>query len=437
MDRKKVDFSREDTKAVKGIAVAMMLFHHLAGFAEQRSPVGFEGFKKGFLSKIDDNYITNIAVHCKLCVAIFFFLGGYGIYKQMSANKFSLTESIVGLYKRYWKIFLIFVPIAFIFFRRSEDVTYLSGRYNLREIPQYITTILSNFTMLSNTINMEWWFMKTYVCAIVLGTVFSRLLKKKNNFASELLIAFGTDILFRNLLPSLASNVPALKSLFGNFFYTSFFSEASAISPFFVGIVMAKYNGLIRLKEIISRVPFRFLIGLVGMPAVLWSRCYIYGEGLDCIYAVFFTVFVSLFLDGIKPLRKAISFVGKHSTNMWLIHAFYCYYFLEATKIVYCTRNVWIDFLILFAMSLVSSIIVELFYGLIGLITRKIKNIIENFKAKKAEFPYVPADCFSPVAETDTEKNIPADCFSSVAETDTEKEISAEDNITSSTKNNQ
>lgn len=36
-------FERDDTKAVKGIAVLLMLFHHLAGFPD-RFPVGFDGF---------------------------------------------------------------------------------------------------------------------------------------------------------------------------------------------------------------------------------------------------------------------------------------------------------------------------------------------------------------------------------------------------------
>lgn len=37
-------FTRDDTKAVKGIALVLMLFHHLAAFPD-RFPVGFEGFK--------------------------------------------------------------------------------------------------------------------------------------------------------------------------------------------------------------------------------------------------------------------------------------------------------------------------------------------------------------------------------------------------------
>ena len=36
-------FERKDTKAIKGLAIILMLFHHICGFPE-RFPVGFEGF---------------------------------------------------------------------------------------------------------------------------------------------------------------------------------------------------------------------------------------------------------------------------------------------------------------------------------------------------------------------------------------------------------
>ena len=44
LDGSQAKFDRSDTKAVKGVAVVLMLFHHLAGFPE-RFPVGFAGFR--------------------------------------------------------------------------------------------------------------------------------------------------------------------------------------------------------------------------------------------------------------------------------------------------------------------------------------------------------------------------------------------------------
>ena len=44
LDGSQAKFDRSDTKAVKGVAVVLMLWHHLAGFSK-RFPVGFAGFR--------------------------------------------------------------------------------------------------------------------------------------------------------------------------------------------------------------------------------------------------------------------------------------------------------------------------------------------------------------------------------------------------------
>ena len=93
-----------------------------------------------------------------------------------------------------------------------------------------------------------------------------------------------------------------------------------------------------------------------------------------------------MIFDSLKVLKSIFQYLGKHSTNIWLIHSFYCYYFLEATKLVYSTRNVWIDLLILLLMSLVSSILVDLFYNLITKLYSKVKNWIKDDKLNNSHF---------------------------------------------------
>lgn len=354
-------FTREDTSAIKGIAIIMMLLHHLAGFTN-RFPVGFDGFYSKSDWFVKEGFLTTLAFNMNFCVALFLFLGGYGMYLRVQKNSYSLTASILGLFKRYWKIFVIFVPIAFIFFSRSGDgVSELASRYKYENIRQLITIITSNFTMLSYSINAEWWFMRTYICALLVGAVYIRLTKKINNFSGEILLVFLLDMFFRSVLPALPK-LEVLSGLSYNFFFGRFISETSVISSFFAGIVFAKYSGIIRMKELMSRVPFKSVLGLSGAFIVIWSRCFVVNGALDAVYAPVFTVFMSVFFDSLKPMKKFWKVIGMHSTNMWLVHSFYCYYFLEATHIVYSTRNVWIDLGILASMSFLTSILVELFY---------------------------------------------------------------------------
>lgn len=67
-----VKFTKTDTLALKGIAICMMLFHHLFAFPE-RIPVGLNIVDIS-VGGYDLSYI--IAAFCKMCVAVYIYLGG-------------------------------------------------------------------------------------------------------------------------------------------------------------------------------------------------------------------------------------------------------------------------------------------------------------------------------------------------------------------------
>lgn len=380
MNKPNLGFAREDTRAVKGVAVIMMLLHHLAGFSN-RFPVGFEGFTAKGDWFVKEGFLVSLALNLNFCVVIFYFLGGYGIYRRMEKGSFSLTDSVLGMVKKYWKIFVIFVPVAYIFFSRSgDDVSILASRYNFVTVRELITTIISNFTMLSDSINSEWWFMKTYICVLIMGTAYYRLTKKLNSFSGELLIVIILDMLFRSVLPNLPL-VQGMESLSRNVFFKRFCIETATASPFFAGIVFAKYDVLVRLKKMIGERSLGAVFGLLGAAVIIWCRCFIVGSELDVVYVPILAASLSVFFDSVKPLKFVFDIIGRQSTNMWLIHSFYCYYFLEITKIVYITSNVWIDLLILVSMSLLTSVLIELFYKYLFKGTAYIRSKCSKLKA--------------------------------------------------------
>lgn len=376
-------FTREDTKAVKGIAVILMLFHHLTRFPE-RYAQGFDGFKSLWKPFVEDGYLSNFGATSRLCVAIFFFVGGYGLYKRISVDKFKLTESIKSLYINYWKIFLIFIPIAFIFFNKSDQsLPELCLRYHIEDGNELISTLLSNFLGLSDSLNSEWWFFSTYLCLLPMGVLFFIATKKSKSFTFDIFLVFVIDIFVNNIFPDLSkSNV--LAGLGNNYYFVHFFRMTGA-SPFFAGIVMAKHNKLEEWKSKLQQFRFSGLLGLIGCIGVLYVRGYILGELIEVIHAIAFTIFASLFFYSLKYVKKAFSFVGKYSMDMWLVHTFFCYYFYEATKIVYATSSVWVDWLILIALSLVSSILVELIWKGFGLLKPKLQKLFIRPEIKEAE----------------------------------------------------
>ena len=71
---KSVSFSKNSTNIVKGVAILILLFHHL-GISPDLSV--FDTSSKLFL----------LALQCKVCVSIFVILSGYGLYFSFENNQ--------------------------------------------------------------------------------------------------------------------------------------------------------------------------------------------------------------------------------------------------------------------------------------------------------------------------------------------------------------
>lgn len=312
------------------------------------------------------------ASFARICVPIFFFLGGYGLYKRLESGKFSLSDSIISLYKQYWKVFVIFIPIAFCFFSRTgENVNYLTSRYVITEKDEFITELLSNFIGYSCSFNSEWWFFSVYLCLLPLGCLFYTTIENHRSFLKDAFILISLSMILYNVFPNLA-NMEMFSNIDNNIFFKRFFLLPDSTITFFEGIVFAKYNALATLKKKLESIPLNKILCVIGCATIFWCRTYILTQEIaDLIYVSFFIAFVSILIDCLAIIKTIFSFLGKHSTNMWYVHSFYCYYFLEVTKIVYCTQNVWVDWLILILMSLATSVLLEFIYKQINTMWNK------------------------------------------------------------------
>ena len=64
-----------------------------------------------------------------------------------------------------------------------------------------------------------------------------------------------------------------------------------------------------------------------------------------------------------KWIVKGLGFLGKHSMNIFLIHSFYRDVFFH--EFTYSFYYAWLDYIVLMAISLVTSIVLEWFKKLI------------------------------------------------------------------------
>jgi surface polysaccharide O-acyltransferase-like enzyme len=168
-----LDLSLLDTQNLKGIALLMLLAHHVWGGANEGR------FEDVFIHS--EPLFRGIGAHCKVCVAIFVLLSGYGLTKSCLkkgglGNSFSFfLHRYTKLMINYWLIWLLFVPIGLFFFGRTFPTVYGDNW-----IFKAITDFFGVFNLVNghpNGYNATWWF---YGLIIVLYLLFPLLWKLKN-----------------------------------------------------------------------------------------------------------------------------------------------------------------------------------------------------------------------------------------------------------------
>lgn len=91
--------TKDETAMCKGVAIIMMIFHHLF-------------YSLDVYSKYEINYVPFgqnvtyiISLSCKACVAIFVFLTAYGISKQFVVKKINNIQELKHyVVRRYFKL---------------------------------------------------------------------------------------------------------------------------------------------------------------------------------------------------------------------------------------------------------------------------------------------------------------------------------------------
>lgn len=351
------NFSREDTKIIKGIAIILMLMHHLWSFPDRISGGEF----RYFISIFGQSSISYLGAFGKICVPIFFFLGGYGIYKACEKKPFDLISKIKGLYISYWKVFLIFVPIGFIMF--SNQPIYCKSEYICTRYSNFSTKeFINNFLCLNNSYNGEWWFLRSYIYAIITYPVIEKIINKFSKTTNICLIIIGS-ILITNFFPALGE-IETLGYLNNNYLYRIFLGQSSPfIACFWIGCLMAKENSLLKLKILLKNNNLLSpILDFIFIAIIIFMRNSGIGDTLDIIYVPFLIIFCIDLLQYFKKIKTFLLYIGKESTNMWLIHSFYCYYFYPIVKIVVNQNYAILSLFILIAITYISSLTITKFW---------------------------------------------------------------------------
>jgi len=307
--------TKKQSAVLQGVAILMMVYHHLFSFA-----VEYESL----LPFIQVDTARRIAWFCKLCVGIFAFVSGYGMYyvmKRQDGERFGrrllaeYRESLLRIVRLYGKLWLVLAIYMGIFF-------------GLLKQPFMPEQFVGNLTALDPTYNGAWWYVEQYAKILLMLPLLDLLLthfeqpgQRRVKWIFFLVLAVaGVGAMAVGLIwwPGLWELLLALlKSM-----RISFLLIAA------VGYLTARYALYQRVDRCLRRLggwaPVCVSVILLVFVVVLRVRL-----ATDAAYAKVDFLLTPLLVYGlltllyyVEPLCTFLAWWGRQSTYIWLVHGF-------------------------------------------------------------------------------------------------------------------
>lgn len=353
-------FTKEHTMQMKGIAIIILLFHHCFLNAQRWATVPYEklattkgwGYYPISFAPFSSHTIQYLASFSKICVAMFVFMTGYGMWVSYESQKKKTTMS------NYIKKRMVTLMTGFlIIFVVTEILAIPTGRFievyghDFRSVVYMIIDALGLAKLLGTPLFcLTWWYMSL---AIVLIMIFP--------FVHSIMGKYQWVVVVASIIVPRACGFGQSTDLF------------RYLLAYTLGMYFAQHDLLARIKEKfmeqnVAGKLLSLIVSLIGLAVIIKCRqnAWIGWKYLDFWdgFAAMYVIIISyIYILNGKWIVKGLGFLGKHSMNIFLIHSFYRDVFFH--EFTYSFYYAWLDYIVLMAISLVTSIVLEWFKKLI------------------------------------------------------------------------
>ena len=353
-------FTKEHTMQMKGIAIIILLFHHCFLNAQRWATVPYEklattkgwGYYPISFAPFSSHTIQYLASFSKICVAMFVFMTGYGMWVSYESQKKKTTMS------NYIKKRMVTLMTGFlIIFVVTEILAIPTGRFievyghDFRSVVYMIIDALGLAKLLGTPLFcLTWWYMSL---AIVLIMIFP--------FVHSVMEKYQWVVVVASIIVPRACGFGQSTDLF------------RYLLAYTLGMYFAQHDLLARIKEKfmeqnVAGKLLSLIVSLIGLAVIIKCRQnawigWKYLDFWDGFAAMYVIVNSYIYILNGKWIVKGLGFLGKHSMNIFLIHSFYRDVFFH--EFTYSFYYAWLDYIVLMAISLVTSIVLEWFKKLI------------------------------------------------------------------------
>ena len=353
-------FTKEHTMQMKGIAIIILLFHHCFLNAQRWATVPYEklattkgwGYYPISFAPFSSHTIQYLASFSKICVAMFVFMTGYGMWVSYESQKKKTTMS------NYIKKRMVTLMTGFlIIFVVTEILAIPTGRFievyghDFRSVVYMIIDALGLAKLLGTPLFcLTWWYMSL---AIVLIMIFP--------FVHSIMEKYQWVVVVASIIVPRACGFGQSTDLF------------RYLLAYTLGMYFAQHDLLARIKERFMEQNMAgkllsLIVSLIGLAVIIKCRQnawigWKYLDFWDGFAAMYVIVISYIYILNGKWIVKGLGFLGKHSMNIFLIHSFYRDVFFH--EFTYSFYYAWLDYIVLMAISLVTSMVLEWFKKLI------------------------------------------------------------------------
>ncbi len=305
-------FTKAQTNQCKGIAILMMLFHHLFNDYEE-----YAGYAVEYWPLTGDQTLR-LALLCKLCVTVFVFLSGYGIAASYTANfqnqepskaqfwRFTVSRCW-KLMSGYWFVFLLALVCAPL--GRTPAQAY--GTDGKTALVYFVIDFFGlSFAFHTPTLNPTWWYLSVALYIAVLMPFVMKLAKKTGTLP---VLAAAMGLLQLMEIQSVASTY-----VFGMLLGAACFEWDA----------FGRWSRLFAEKKAAYAAKTVFLLAATLL-LLKFRTNYNYCGIVDGLASMTLCGLCAALCQKFALLAGGLEFLGKHSANMFLMHnLMYSYYFL-------------------------------------------------------------------------------------------------------------
>lgn len=305
--------TKNDSQIIKGVAILLMLWNHCF------LPGRFEKYSLTFWPLAQAN-VEGIAGFCKICVSLFAFVSGYGLYcslRSLDKRNGLSSPSVATWYRtRYLRSFSgywFIVIVAWIVCQCLSGLT-VSAYFENGSIFEGLCNMLFDLTGTAAFFGTPkliatWWYMSAALAFILLAPLIYWLMNRFSDVLCLALVCIATRVTGGfpgsiNWLSFLPAFIVGMTCAHGDFFQkVQSFCDSSKIKH--AGLVLA----------LIALMPLCYKFSSHFPKKYFWDFSWGY-------FVIVYVTLIKCSIPYIPFVRQAFAFLGSWSADIFLTHSF-------------------------------------------------------------------------------------------------------------------